>query len=44
MPKSIIIPMEVVADHFRFPIEQAAKLLGVCVSVLKKACRKQGRS
>jgi hypothetical protein len=43
MPKTrAVVPIEVVAKHFRFPIDDAAKILGVCVNVLKQTCRQQG--
>jgi len=34
--------VRVQSEHFRLPINEAAKRLGVCVTVLKKQCRKYG--
>lgn len=42
MPKKINIPMDVIARHFHLPIDDAASVLGACVTVLKKTCRKNG--
>lgn len=42
MPKKINIPIDVVARHFHLPIDDAAQVLGACVTVLKKTCRKYG--
>jgi hypothetical protein len=42
MPKKIHIPIETVARQFHLPIDDAAQILGACVTVLKKTCRKHG--
>ena len=38
------IDVEVLKSVYDMPIEQAAKQLGVCVTVLKRICRKKGIS
>jgi len=42
MPKKINIPIDIISRHFHLPIDDAAQVLGACVTVLKKTCRKHG--
>jgi hypothetical protein len=34
--------LEILQQHYRFPLEQAAHNLGVCTTALKKMCRQHG--
>ena len=36
------IDIDVLRSVYNMPIEQAAKQLGVCVTVLKRICRRKG--
>jgi len=42
MPPSKNISFEELAKYFHLPINQVAKELGVCATILKKICRKNG--
>jgi len=37
-----IVPFEKVSAHFDVPINDAAKELGICVTLLKRICRQNG--
>lgn len=42
MPSSKDITFEDLAKYFHLPINQVAKELGICATILKKICRKNG--
>ena len=42
MPPSKNISFDELSKYFHLPINQVAKELGVCATILKKLCRKNG--
>jgi hypothetical protein len=42
MPLAQTIGLETLSKYFHLPINDVAKELGVCATVLKKICRKNG--
>ena len=42
MPPSQAITRDQLREYFHLPINEVAKRLGVCATVLKKICRKNG--
>jgi hypothetical protein len=41
-PAPVLLTAQCLQEHFIFPLNEAAKMLGVCETSLKTACRKVG--
>lgn len=37
-----VVPLEVLQQHFMYPIKEAAQRLGMCITTLKRCCRHHG--